>query len=383
MKFIHLGDCHLGSWRQPELNKLNFQSFQFVIKTCIKEKVEFVLISGDLFDSAYPSIETLKESFDEFRKLKEARIPVFLIAGSHDYSASGKTFLDVLSKAGFCHNVSKFEENDGKLILLPTVYNEVAIFGYPGKKSGLEVKELENMKLQDAPGLYKILMLHTAIKDAAPNPNIKSTDENKLPKVDYLALSHLHINYNKNNRVYSGPTFPNSLLELEELQAGSFYIVESGVPQKREIILKKVFSLNLEVKNALNATDEVIRHLQNENIIDKIVILKLYGILDVGKTSDIDFLKLEETAMKHGAHVFIKSTSRLHMAQPEIKLDLLDSQNLENQIIKNYEESNPSKFNKLINGLIQSLQVEKNDDEKTITFDERILSECKKVLEIK
>ena len=105
MKFAHLGDCHLGGWRHPELKDLNFKSFQTALERCIKEKVDFVLITGDLFDSAYPPIDTLKETFREFRRLKEADIPVFIIAGSHDYSVSGKTFLDVLEKSGFCKNV--------------------------------------------------------------------------------------------------------------------------------------------------------------------------------------------------------------------------------------------------------------------------------------
>ena len=100
MRFAHFSDCHLGSWRYPELQELNFQSFRKAVDTSIKEKVEFVLIAGDIFDSAYPPIEILKESFSEFRRLKEAGIPCFIIAGSHDYSASGKSFLDVLEKGG-------------------------------------------------------------------------------------------------------------------------------------------------------------------------------------------------------------------------------------------------------------------------------------------
>src|SRR3989344_684880 len=190
MKFAHLGDAHLGGWRQPELKSLNIQSFQEAVKRCIAEKVDFILIAGDLFDSAYPPIETLKETFEEFKKIKEAKIPVFLIAGSHDYSISGKTFLDVLEKAGFCKNVFKAEEKNGKIILEPTICKNVAIYGFPGKKSGLEVDEIERIKIQDSPGLFKILMLHTTIKDAVGNDLIKSVDEKNLPKVDYIALAH-------------------------------------------------------------------------------------------------------------------------------------------------------------------------------------------------
>src|SRR3989338_79439 len=99
MRFAHLSDCHLGSWRHPELQELNMSCFRKTIDICIKEKLDFVLIAGDLFDSPYPPIEILKETFKELRRLKDNEIPTFLIAGSHDFSSSGKTFLDVLENA--------------------------------------------------------------------------------------------------------------------------------------------------------------------------------------------------------------------------------------------------------------------------------------------
>ena len=100
VKFAHISDVHLGGWKQGPMQELNFASFKKSFEICIEKKVEFVLIAGDLFDTAYPPIEILKETFAEFRKLYNAKIPCFIIAGSHDYSVSGKTFLDVLEKAG-------------------------------------------------------------------------------------------------------------------------------------------------------------------------------------------------------------------------------------------------------------------------------------------
>src|SRR3989338_9566078 len=134
MRFAHLADCHLGGWRYPELQKLNFDSFKYALEMCKKEKLDFVLIAGDLFDSPYPPIEIIKEAFYEFRRLKEANIPVFFIAGSHDYSASGKSFLDVLEKSGFAKNVFQSEERNNIIYLLPTIFKNIAIYGYPGKK---------------------------------------------------------------------------------------------------------------------------------------------------------------------------------------------------------------------------------------------------------
>src|SRR3989344_9470732 len=130
MKFSHLADCHLGSWRQEELQKLNLESFKKAIEISIQEKVEFVLITGDLFDSAYPPIEILETAFEQLKKLKENKISCYLIAGSHDYSASGKTFLSVLEKAGFCKNLYAPEEIKGEIFLNPIIHKNIALYGY-------------------------------------------------------------------------------------------------------------------------------------------------------------------------------------------------------------------------------------------------------------
>ncbi|MCX8158733.1 MAG: DNA repair exonuclease [Candidatus Pacearchaeota archaeon] len=379
MKFAHLGDCHLGSWRQPELKELNLKSFQYAIDKCIREKVDFILISGDLFDSAYPPIDILKDTFHEFKKLKEANIPVFLIAGSHDYSVSGKTFLDVLEKAGFCKNVAVFEEKNNKIVLEPTIYKNIAIYGYPGKKSSLEVEELSRISLQDSP-LFKILLLHTSIKDAVSSLPIEAVNQDALPKVDYVALSHLHIKYQKGKFVYSGPIFPNNISELEELGAGSFCIVNFWQIKREEIKLHDVITFNIEIKNALTATEEIIKNLEKENLKNKIVILKLYGVLEKGKSTDIDFQKIEDYVKKQQAYSFLKSTSKLHLPEPEIKIDITDSSNMELAIIKKFEEKNPNKYNFLIPTLLKTLQMEKLDDEKSLIFEERLISEIKKII---
>ena len=380
MKFAHMGDCHLGGWRQPELKELNFNSFQRAVEICIREKVEFVLIAGDLFDSAYPPIDTLKDTFKEFRKLVDAKIPVFIIAGSHDYSASGKTFLDVLEKAGFCKNVALFEERNGKILLEPIIYKDAAIYGYPGKKSSLEVEDIERIRLQDAPGFFKILMLHTAIRDAVGTLPIKAVDERMLPQVDYLALAHLHINYQKESRVYCGPIFPNNLAELEELEGGSFYIIDNGMIKRQELKLKPVISMTIEITNALRVTEEILKRLEKESLRDKILIVKLYGFLEKGKTSDIDFTKIENYAKKQGAYVFLKSTTKLQMAEQEITFDFSDTQDMEQQIIHKFEEGHPNSLNTYIFPLIKTLQMEKGEDEKSSVFEERLIAENRKIL---
>lgn len=384
MKFAHLGDCHLGSWRIPELQQLNLDCFKKAIDTCIKEKVELVLIAGDLFDSAYPTIETLKEAFSELKKLKDAGIACFIIAGSHDFSASGKTFLDVLEKAGFCRNVLNSEERENSIILNPIVYKDVAVYGYPGKKTGLEIPELRRVKLQDAPGFFKIFMLHTSIKGAIGSLPIDSVSESELPRADYYALGHLHIDYVEDRFVYSGPIFPNNFQELEELKKGSFYIINTNpfTCKKIELKLKEIEVFDIEISNSLTATEKILLEIGKRDLEDKIVLLKLSGKLEKGKISNINFTEIENFCKKNKSFTLVKSTSQLSVQEKEIQIEVSDMTKIEETIISNYTRENPSEFSNFIQQLINSLAIEKQEDEKSSNFEARLIGELKKVIKL-
>ncbi len=382
VRFAHISDVHLGGWKQQPLQDLNFQSFEKVVDICIKRKPDFILIAGDLFDSAYPPIEILKETFGEFRKLKEAKIPCFIIAGSHDYSVSGKTFLDVLEKAGFCKNVADFEETPEKIILNPVLYGGVAIYGYPGKKSGLEILDLRKIKLNDSPGMFKIFMLHTTIDRAKGTLPIDSIETDLLPKADYYALGHMHIDFQYKNFVYPGPVFPNNFQELENLKSGSFYIIdtEKGNPEKIDLKIKDVISFNFEITDALTATELIISELDKQELEDKIILLRIKGEIERGNNSDIKFSQIEEFAKSKKAYFILRNTHDLKTKEVELDIELRDMGNIEEDTINIYSEQNPSHFNKLISQLINSLSIEKQEGEKIESFNHRLMEESKKIL---
>ena len=382
-RFAHIADVHLGGWKQKPLQDLNFQSFKKAIDECIKEKVDFVLIAGDLFDSPYPSIDVLKETFAEFKRLHDKKTPCYIIAGSHDYSVSGKTFLDVLEKAGFCKNVENVDEKEGVLILNPTVHEGVALYGYPGKKSGLEVNDLRRIKLNDAPGMFKIFMLHTTIDKAKGTLPIDAIEVDKLPKADYYALGHLHIDFQHENFVYPGPVFPNNFAELEDLNHGCFYIVDTEAKEnlkKIELKIKETESIEVEVRDAFRATDKIIETINKREIEDKIVLLRVSGELENGKHSDIKFPKIEEHVKNKGAYFMLKNTHKLNIKEPEFELEVAESENIEEETIKKYSEENPSDFNAMITQLITTLSIEKQEGETNENFSNRLIEDSKKIL---
>ena len=382
-RFAHIADIHLGGWKQQELRDINLESFRMAINRCIKEKVEFVLIAGDIFDNPYPSIDILKETFAIFKNLKKAKIPCFIIGGSHDYSVSGKTFLDVLEKAGFCKNVEDYEEREDQLILNPTLHEGIAIYGYPGRKSGLEVKDLRKIKLNDAPGMFKIFMLHTTLDKAVGTLPIDSIETNNLPSADYYALGHLHIDFQYENFVYPGPVFPNSFSELQDLNHGSFYIVDtedSNPLKKVELKIKEIAYFEIQLNSALDATSNIIREIEKKEIEDKIILLRVRGELEDGKMSDIKFPEIEDYIKRKKGYFMLKNTHDLKTKEVKFDDEIIETENIEEEAIKIYSEKNPSDFNDLIPSLINILSIEKQEGETSDNFSTRLIESSKKTL---
>src|SRR3990167_7872961 len=240
MKFAHLADCHIGSWRDPKLRDTSTNAFAKAIDKCVKEKVDFILIAGDLFNTSFPRLDNLKAVVSKFKQIKDLGIAVYIVPGSHDYSPSGKTILDVLEEARLFVNVFKGNVENGKLKLNFTIDKKTGakIAGILGKRGALEKAYyerlmIENLEKEDG---YKIFLFHSGIDELKPKEmeNIISQPLSLLPKgFDYYAGGHVHIVDDRQiegyGRIaYPGPLFPNSFAELEKLESGGFYIVEDN-----------------------------------------------------------------------------------------------------------------------------------------------------------
>ncbi len=172
LKYAHFADVHIGSWRDPKLSDLSTRAFEKAVDCCIQHNVDFILISGDIFNTSLPPIDKLKSVVIKLKELKQQQIPVYIVAGSHDFSPSGKTMLEVLEEAGLFINVVKGEVNNDQLKLNFTTDQKtgVKITGMIGKKGMLEksyYEALDRNSLENETG-YKIFMFHTALTELKP-----------------------------------------------------------------------------------------------------------------------------------------------------------------------------------------------------------------------
>jgi len=383
MKFGHLADCHIGGWREEKLKELGLKSFEEAINICIKENVGFVLISGDLFNSALPGIELIKRTAEILKRLKENDIDCYIIAGSHDYSSAGKTMLDVLERAGLVENVTKIEDNKLKITLDKT---NTKISGLFGLKGGLERKyyqELDFSEIENETG-FKIFMFHTALNEFKPKElnNVECLDLKKLPKnFNYYAGGHVHYiyegDYDKGKVVFPGALFPNNFKELEEFNHGSFYLVDDQLNLRNiRIKLKDVLKVKIKAVTPSQVENELMNLKDFE---DKIVTLRIEGVLESGKVSDIDFKKVLEYLKD--AYVVLRNTNKLRNKE-------IDGLNIEETNVEKLEENSIKEiasvqFNEdFVKNLIELLDKEKKDGEKNLDFEYRILNEIKRILNI-
>ena len=402
MKFAHLADCHIGSWRDPKLRDISTKAFTKAVDLCVEKNIDFILISGDLFNTSLPNIDSLKETVLKLKELKDKNIPVYIIAGSHDFSPSGKTMLDVLENAGLFVNVAKGEVIDNKLKLNFTIDKKTGakITGLLGKKGSLEksyYKDLVREPLETEDG-YKIFMFHSAITEFKPDDLEKMDSQplSLLPKnFNYYAGGHPHYVFNKNEKdfgiiAYPGPLFPNNFRELEKLGNGGFYIVEDDKLEWQPIQIYNTYKIDIDCnhKSIEEVEEEFLKEIQDKEFIDTIVTIRLQGILKSGKPSDINFKEIFNKFYEKGAYFVMKNTNKLTTKEfEEIKIDKHSVEDIEESLIKEHlgqikvKDLDIIKEEKLTKELINILNQERKEGERVTDFEKRINGEIEKVLE--
>lgn len=111
IRFLHTADLHIGRpftgiceldslWRERIVNATR-SAFDTLCDYAIKNKVDFVLVSGDVFDTVSAEYSSYALFFDGLKRLSHEGIHTYICAGNHDPYSSWKP--SFFSESAFIH----------------------------------------------------------------------------------------------------------------------------------------------------------------------------------------------------------------------------------------------------------------------------------------
>ena len=184
MKFIHAADIHLGaspdagkSYSQKRAREI-WNSFEKLLETCETEKIDLLLIAGDLFHRQ-PLLRELKEVNYLFSKLTATQ--VVMIIGNHDYLKRDSHY----HTFPWVSHVHVLTDSEVSYVELKNIKTAVYGASYHSKEITGKLYEKEYAKRLQK---YEILMVHGGDDKHTP---IKKEELLELG-YDYVALGHIH-----------------------------------------------------------------------------------------------------------------------------------------------------------------------------------------------
>ena len=248
MRFLHLSDLHLGK-RVNEFSMLEDQAYilKEILNIIDEQKVEAVLIAGDVYDKVIPSAEAVRLLDDFLTRIAARELPVFLISGNHD-SAERVAFGSRLMSSRQIY-LSPVFESDVEPITISDRYGEINIYMLPFVKPSLVKRvypEEEIITYQDAVNAAvqhmqidtdkrNILLAHQFVTGAARCDSeelsvggVDDVDASVFDGFDYVALGHLHgpQKIGKETVRYSGTPLKYSFSEANQKKAAVIVDVE-------------------------------------------------------------------------------------------------------------------------------------------------------------
>ncbi len=324
MKFIHVGDTHIGQvYKNDTRNNDIKNAFTQLIDYAINNKVDFIVHSGDLFDIGSPQLSDLLFVTDQLNKLKKNNIPIFIIPGSHDVGiGEEESIIELFHRNDLLINLNskKYLKLNDKVELSGETYKNAFICGIKGKRSRVEDEIFKKLDIKvDESAYIKIFLFHHTISSLGEI--FKDLETESLPKgFNYYAAGHWH--GHRDNIPYSNGIiqYPGSLEYCDEKEIvdnpnRGFYVVEydeNGIKSIMYNIIKtrnkQIYLLDVNGKDANQIEKEINQNL-NKNEGD-ILVIRLDGKIR-GKISDIDIIKIKNLSYSLGYSYVSINLSRL------------------------------------------------------------------------
>lgn len=211
--FLHTADIHLGkTYRTSAGDSERYEDFfrmlGGIVADAIAERVDFVLIAGDLFHTGQILPRTFARTIETLQPLKDAGIPCIAVEGNHDWihRRDSISWMEALSQMGYIrllrpsrteHGGYRFdpfnpETGNGGHIEIKGL--NIYGLGYIGTQAGSHVARLCEAVTTD----NNLLLFHVGIWSYSPVEIGNMQPDEALPLADtfdYVALGHGHKPY--------------------------------------------------------------------------------------------------------------------------------------------------------------------------------------------
>lgn len=217
MRFIHTADWQLGMTRhflagdaQSRYSAARRDAVAALGALAAETGAEFIVVSGDVFDSNQLAPEVVSQSLEVMRSI---RIPVYLLPGNHDSLEAGSVYTSALFRSECPDNVIVLDR-EGVWPVRPGVELVAAPWRSKRPTADLAAAVLDGLAPDGTDGTARILVAHGGVDTLSPNKEDPAlirlavvTDAIARGAVHYVALGdkHSRTDVDGNGRVwYSG-----------------------------------------------------------------------------------------------------------------------------------------------------------------------------------
>lgn len=317
IKFLHCADIHLdipfcdhGKEGYSEMRKQDVRkTFEGIIKLSREEKVDFVLISGDLYEHGYTSKSSVEWIESLLRSLS---VPVVIIPGNHDPFVANSWYA-----------IREWPEN---VIVLSNEHPSIKfnslntfIYGIGFSAFRQDKPDLSGVSRPD-PDCFNILLLHGTLDMDIGKPYnpVTSLELGAMP-YDYYALGHFHnriTDFKLKNAVNPGSPEPLGFdekgphgvlivtLELSDTGEKSLKMEERNIAQREYV----EFALDITQCKSVDEIRQRIADLLKDTDAER----DLVRIILKGRAGcEIDCEALEESFLAGRRYFKIRNETRL------------------------------------------------------------------------
>jgi len=310
--FVHVADLHLGyAQYNLDVRREDFDAaFREVVDKTIELRPDFMILAGDLFEHARPLNTTLETAITNFRRLRDAGIPVLAVDGSHDSAPNviTGTILNPLDSAGLIHYLPRHEGASWRR-------EGCYVYGIPNLRTRRRTEEqlpafLEENKPTPDPSIFNIFVFHMALDIPSMKPpqmEAEAPPELLPDDFNYYAGGHIHtphkVPFKNGLLVYSGCT-ETVRYEDAETEKGFYYVEvnEKGVPELQHIKLetpRRFLVLDHDYTGLTPAkiTEKAVQLVKEADEPGAVIIPILRGILPAeASRGEVDLAKIRSSA---------------------------------------------------------------------------------------